>query len=92
MDCDKVTKGTDEELEYILTCTRGLAAKDPYGELISVQKRPPIDGFTSGSSKSKHIRVQFLNALYLIPIDQCDTWFVSRAHKSLDRLAHTYLY
>lgn len=62
-------------LEYLLTSSLYSGA-ELSGDLLDILKRTPSQPSATVSERPPVLQVLFECALYLIPLDECDSWFV----------------
>ncbi|USP74004.1 hypothetical protein yc1106_01278 [Curvularia clavata] len=60
--------------KYLLTCSLHSGA-ELSGELLDILKQPPSQPSVALSERPLLLQVSFEGALYLIPLDECDSWF-----------------
>jgi hypothetical protein len=63
-------------LEFMITCANGTSAQDLAGDRVKLMSNIPA-AVSSPLSTPKSLQVLLEKRLYIIPLLQCDTWFVS---------------
>ncbi|KAF1971018.1 hypothetical protein BU23DRAFT_198232 [Bimuria novae-zelandiae CBS 107.79] len=81
--------------KYIMTCSLH-SGTELSGELLDILKRPPSQPSAVVRDRPQVLRVILENALYLIPINECDSWFkftqkFSVLHNDFDDVYTVYL-